>query len=81
VVGVPDVYAAGDTAAALAEPGDVVIQSCQHGVPQGKFAGQNVAADVLGLPQVVFAPDPCVTCLALGSHGAVLTAGWTAPGR
>jgi NADH dehydrogenase len=76
VVGVPDVYAAGDTAAALAEPGQPVMQSCQHAVPQGKFVGQNVAADLLGLPQVPFAPDPYVTCLDLGSYGAVLTAGW-----
>lgn len=76
VVGVPDVYAAGDTAAAMAEPGHPVMQSCQHAVPQGKFVGQNVAADILGLPQVAFAPDPYVTCLDLGSYGAVLTAGW-----
>jgi NADH dehydrogenase len=76
VVGVPGVYAAGDTAAAVAEPGHVVMQSCQHAVPQGKFAGVNVASDLLDRPQVPFAPDPYVTCLDLGSYGAVLTAGW-----
>lgn len=76
VLGVPDVYAAGDTAAALAEPGHAVMQSCQHAVPQGKLVGHNVAADLLGLPPAEFAPDPYVTCLDLGSHGAVLTAGW-----
>jgi NADH dehydrogenase len=76
VVGVPGVYAAGDTAAAVAEAGHHVMQSCQHAVPQGKFVGQNVAADVLGLPMVAFAPDPYVTCLDLGSVGAVLTSGW-----
>jgi len=76
VVGVPGVYAAGDTAAAEAEPGHVVMQSCQHAVPQGKFAGHNVAADLLGLRQVAFAPDPYVTCLDLGPAGAVLTTGW-----
>lgn len=76
VVGVPGVYAAGDTAAAVAEPGHVVMQSCQHAVPQGKFVGVNVAADLLGLPRVPFAPDPYVTCLDLGAHGAVLTTGW-----
>jgi NADH:ubiquinone reductase (H+-translocating) len=52
------------------------MQSCQHAVPQGKFVGQNVAADVLGLEPVPFAPDPYVTCLDLGSYGAVLTVGW-----
>jgi NADH:ubiquinone reductase (H+-translocating) len=76
VVGVPGVYAAGDTAAAVAEPGHVVMQSCQHAVPQGKFVGVNVASDLLGRPRVAFAPDPYVTCLDLGSYGAVLTAGW-----
>ena len=50
--------------------------SCQHAVPQGKFVGVNVASDLLGRPQVPFAPDPYVTCLDLGSYGAVLTSGW-----
>ncbi len=76
VVGVPGVYAAGDTAAAVAEPGHIVMQSCQHAVPQGKFVGVNVASDLLGRPSVPFAPDPYVTCLDLGTYGAVLTAGW-----
>ncbi|WP_028936400.1 NAD(P)/FAD-dependent oxidoreductase [Pseudonocardia spinosispora] len=76
VVGVPGVYAAGDTAAAEAEPGHTVMQSCQHAVPQGKFAGHNVAADLLGRPLVPFAPNPYVTCLDLGPAGAVVTLGW-----
>ncbi|WP_232667325.1 NAD(P)/FAD-dependent oxidoreductase [Pseudonocardia sp. TRM90224] len=76
VTGVDGVYAAGDTAAAVAEGGHVVMQSCQHAVPQGKLAGTNVAADLLGLPLVPFAPNPYVTCLDLGSYGAVLTLGW-----
>jgi NADH:ubiquinone reductase (H+-translocating) len=76
VVGVPGVYAAGDTAAAEAEPGHIVMQSCQHAVPQGKFVGVNVASDLLGQPRVPFAPDPYVTCLDLGSYGAILTTGW-----
>jgi NADH:quinone reductase (non-electrogenic) len=76
VVGVPEVYAAGDTAAAVAEEGHHVMQSCQHAGPQGRFAGHNVAADLLGLPQQRFAPDPYVTCLDLGGAGAVFTTGW-----
>ena len=83
VVGVPDVYAAGDTAAAVAEPDHVVMQSCQHAVPQGKFVGVNVAADLLGLPRVSFAPDPYVTCLDLGAYEPCLrldgTAQWRRP--
>ncbi|MGB3356917.1 MAG: FAD-dependent oxidoreductase [Mycobacterium sp.] len=73
---VPDVYAAGDTAAALVEDGHFAMQSCQYATPSGKFAGHNVAADLLGLEPVAFAPNPYVTCLDLGPAGAVLTTGW-----
>jgi len=76
VHGVPDVFAAGDTAAALATEGRTVMQSCQHALPQGKFAGHNVAADLLGQPLVPFEPVPYVTCLDLGAAGAVVTSGW-----
>jgi NADH dehydrogenase len=76
VVRAPDVYAAGDTSAALTQDGLPVTQSCQHALPQGRFAGHNVAADLLGLQQVPFAPEPYVTCLDLGAAGAVLTSGW-----
>ncbi|TDC24829.1 dehydrogenase [Streptomyces sp. 8K308] len=76
VVGVPDVYAAGDTAAAVAEEGHLTVQSCQHAHPMGKCAGHNVAADLLGTTPVPFAPDPYVTCLDLGPAGAVVTEGW-----
>jgi NADH dehydrogenase len=72
----PDVYAAGDTAAAAAEDGHFVMQSCQHAVPLGKFAGYNAAADLFGLQQAPFAPDPYRTCLDLGAAGAVATKGW-----
>jgi NADH dehydrogenase len=76
VLGVPGVYAAGDTAAAHAEPGHPVLQCCQHALQLGKFAGHNAAADLFGLPAVPFAPAPYVTCLDLGSAGAVFTNGW-----
>lgn len=76
VAGVPGVYAAGDTAAALAEGGHPVMQSCQHASPQGRAAGHNAAADLLGLPPAEFAPDPYVTCLDLGRAGALFTTGW-----
>ena len=76
VSGVRHVFAAGDTAAAGAEAGRIVMQSCQHAIPQGKFVGVNVASDLLGLPLVPFVPNPYVTCLDLGPAGAVLTTGW-----
>ncbi|MHA5053203.1 NAD(P)/FAD-dependent oxidoreductase [Streptomyces sp. SD15] len=76
VIGVPDVYAAGDTALAPAEDGHSTTQSCQHALPMGKFAGHNVAADLLGNTLLPFTPDPYVTCLDLGPAGAVYTEGW-----
>lgn len=76
VKGVPDVYAAGDTAVALADDGQYTTQSCQHALPMGKFAGHNVAADLLGRDPLPFTPDPYGTCLDLGPVGAVVTQGW-----
>jgi NADH:ubiquinone reductase (H+-translocating) len=79
VPGVPGVFAAGDTAAPMASDGETVKQSCQHGcqhaMPQGRYAGHNAVADLLGLPTVCFATDPYVTCLDLGGSGAVFTHG------
>ncbi|WP_245564358.1 NAD(P)/FAD-dependent oxidoreductase [Nocardia testacea] len=73
----PAVLAAGDTAAANAEePGRLVLQSCQHAIPLGKYAGYNAAADLLGLPLAPFSPAPYATCVDLGAAGAVLTSGW-----
>ncbi|QIK06364.1 FAD-dependent oxidoreductase [Streptomyces sp. Je 1-4] len=76
VRGIEGLYAAGDTAAALAEDDHPVLQSCQHAIPLGKVAGHNAAAGLLGLPPVDFAPAPYRTCLDLGEAGAVATAGW-----
>ncbi|MFE7270938.1 NAD(P)/FAD-dependent oxidoreductase [Streptomyces sp. NPDC057623] len=76
VTGVPDVYAAGDTALAAADDGRTTTQSCQHALPMGKFAGHNVAADLLGTAPLPFTPDPYVTCLDLGPADAVYTEGW-----
>ncbi|WP_242891932.1 NAD(P)/FAD-dependent oxidoreductase [Actinomadura litoris] len=76
VPGVPGVYAAGDTAAAPVEDGNVTMPSCQHATPLGRHAGHNAAADLLGLTPAEFAPDPYVTCLDLGAAGAVFTTGF-----
>jgi NADH dehydrogenase len=70
------VYAAGDTAHALAEDGHTTTQSCQHAQPMGTFAGHNVAAELFGNDLLAFTPDPCGTCLDLGPAGAVRTNGW-----
>ncbi|AWW41798.1 NAD(P)/FAD-dependent oxidoreductase [Streptomyces cadmiisoli] len=76
VIGVADVYAAGDTAAAPAEVGQVTTLSCQHAQPMGKFAGHNVAAELFGQDLLTFTPDPYGVCLDLGPAGAVVMMGW-----
>jgi NADH dehydrogenase len=72
------VYVAGDTAAALADDQHVVTQSCQYAIPLGKTAGWNAALDLVANGEGLrpFRPAPHVTCLDLGSGGAVLTTGW-----
>ena len=72
----PHVFVAGDTAAAMLEPGQPVVQSCQHATPLGKHAGHNAAADLVGMPLATFATIPYVTCLDLGAAGAVFTTGF-----
>lgn len=72
----PHVFAAGDTAAAVLEPGRTVLQSCQYATQLGKHAGHNAAADLLGLPLASFSAIPYVTCLDLGSAGAIYTTGF-----
>ncbi|WP_329044538.1 NAD(P)/FAD-dependent oxidoreductase [Streptomyces sp. NBC_01422] len=76
VTGVADVYAAGDTAAAIVGEDRFSMQSCQHATPMGKCAGHNVVADILDIDPMPFVPDPYTTCLDLGPGRAVQTAGW-----
>ena len=72
----PDVFVAGDTAAAAFDAEHTVMQACQHATPLGKVAGYNAAADLLGRPLRDFTPGPYVTCLDLGAAGAIFTRGW-----
>ncbi|MFI6986709.1 NAD(P)/FAD-dependent oxidoreductase [Embleya sp. NPDC050154] len=72
----PDVFVAGDTAAAAYDAEHTVMQACQHATPLGKVAGYNAAADLLDLPLRDFTPGPYVTCLDLGGAGAIFTRGW-----
>ncbi|MFG6200899.1 NAD(P)/FAD-dependent oxidoreductase [Nonomuraea sp. JJY05] len=72
----PEVFAAGDTAAAAFDAEHTVMQACQHATPLGKVAGYNAAADLLGMPLRDFTPGPYVTCLDLGGAGGIFTRGW-----
>lgn len=76
VIGVDDIFAAGDIAAAPISPGHSSVMSCQHGRPMGRHAGHNVAADLVSAPLLPLRIDWYVTCLDLGPAGAVYTEGW-----
>jgi NADH dehydrogenase len=72
----PEVFVAGDTAAAAFDAEHTVMQACQHATPLGKVAGYNAVADLLGVPLREFTPGPYVTCLDLGGAGGIFTRGW-----
>lgn len=72
----PDVFVAGDAAAADTGDGHWTLQSCQHAGQLGRVAGENAARDLLGQPTVSYAQLRYLTCLDLGRAGAVVTNGW-----
>lgn len=76
VSGQPDIFAAGDIAHAQADATHAALMSCQHAVPMGKFAGYNVAHDLMGSALRDYRQPDYVTCLDLGEAGALFTQGW-----
>lgn len=77
VFGQDHVYAAGDVAyAATDDLGNFAAMSCQHAISLGRYAGNNVAADLLGVAPTPYRQPKYVTCLDLGVWGAVYTEGW-----
>ena len=76
VIGVADVFAAGDVASARMDDTHLSVMSCQHGRPMGRFAGYNVISDLLDEPLLSLRIPWYVTVLDLGPTGAVYTEGW-----
>ncbi|CNL83405.1 NAD(P)/FAD-dependent oxidoreductase [Yersinia aldovae] len=77
ILGIPDVYATGDVAYAASDDVDnIALMTCQHAIQLGKFAGNNAAASVMALTPIPYRQVNYVTCLDLGSWGAVYTEGW-----
>jgi NADH dehydrogenase len=73
----PGVFATGDAArAACDEVGNYALMSCQHATRMGAFAGNNAAAELLGVPTRPYHQKAYVTCLDLGEAGALFTRGW-----
>ncbi|MTV15028.1 MULTISPECIES: NAD(P)/FAD-dependent oxidoreductase [Bradyrhizobium] len=77
VPGVDGVFATGDAArAACDNDGNYALMSCQHATRMGAFAGNNAAAELLGVPTKHYHQKGYVTCLDLGEAGALFTTGW-----
>lgn len=76
IQGVKHCFAAGDVAAATTDGTHGALLSCQHAMPQGRVAGHNVVADLFGLELIQYEQLKYVTCLDLGSWGAVYAEGW-----
>src|SRR5438094_316055 len=77
VLSVPGVFATGDAArAACDDVGNYTLMSCQHATRMGAFAGNNAAAELLGVPTRPYHQKVYVTCLDLGEAGALFTRGW-----
>jgi NADH dehydrogenase len=77
VTGVPGVFATGDAARAVIDDvGNHALMSCQHATRMGAFAGNNAAAELLGVPTKPYHQKVYVTCLDLGAAGALFTRGW-----
>ncbi|KAF8176441.1 FAD-containing subunit of NADH dehydrogenase [Mycena galopus ATCC 62051] len=75
--GLQHIYATGDTAhIAVDDAGHLALQSCQHAVYMGKAAGNNVMADVLGLPLAPYRQPRYTMGIALGEWGGVFAVGW-----
>ncbi|MGO7590504.1 NAD(P)/FAD-dependent oxidoreductase [Rhizobium leguminosarum] len=71
------VFATGDAArAACDDCGNYALMSCQHATRMGAFAGNNAAAELLGVPARQYHQEAYVTCLDLGDAGALFTRGW-----
>ena len=72
-----NVFAAGDTAsAATDDAGHRSLMSCQHALLLGKCAGNNAAAQLLGVEPIPYSQVRYGTGLDLGPWGAVQTTGW-----
>lgn len=77
VIGQDDIYATGDVAyASTDDKGNTALMTCQHAIMLGRFVGNNVAADMIGISPQPYQQVNYVTCLDLGAWGAVYSEGW-----
>ena len=71
------IFAAGDVVqVCVDDEGHFSTMSCQHAIPQGKFAGNNAVNALFGCDLIPYSQPRYVTCLDLGSEQALFTSGW-----
>jgi NADH dehydrogenase len=71
-----NVFAAGDVARILVDEKNYAVMSCQHAIPQGKFAGNNAVNQLFGKEMKPYSQPRYATCLDLGAETALFTTGW-----
>ena len=76
VARVNHLYAAGDMARAYVDDENLDLMSCQHALTMGRFAGYNPARDLMDLSLEPYRQPRYVTCLDLGTSGALFTTVW-----
>ena len=76
VSNVDNCFAAGDVAAATTDGEHMALLSCQHAMPQGRFAGNNAIANMFDEKLMMYEQPKFVTCIDLGSWGALYAEGW-----
>ncbi len=72
----PEVLAAGDVSLARTDPDHCAVMSCQHAMPQGKFAGYNAVNLLFKEDPIPYSQPRYRTCLDLGPEDALATDGW-----
>lgn len=70
------IWAAGDVARALVDGAQPAAMSCQHALPQGRYAGHNALRALAGRSPKRYEQRLYLTCLDLGAWGALLTCGF-----
>ena len=78
LTGATNIFAAGDVASCVVDGKHSTVMSCHIARPMGRFAGNNVVADLLGQPMLPLDIDWYVTVLDLGAWGALHTLDGTA---
>lgn len=70
-----NVFAAGDVAMARVDHKNYSVMSCQHAIPQGKYAGHNAINTLFDNDMINYTQPAYQTCLDLGDV-ALNTTGW-----